>query len=54
MRSKSSRVILMPAEWPMAMRCRTAFVEPPRAMTVTIEFSIDSYFTDSTNDTQVL
>lgn len=38
-RWKSSSVSVMPTEWAMAMRCSTALVLPPVAITVTIAFS---------------
>src|SRR5919199_730542 len=38
-RRKSSRVRSTSASWAMAMRCRTAFVEPPNAMTTAMAFS---------------
>ena len=39
MRVKSSMASFTFAAWAMARRCRTAFVEPPRAMTTVMAFS---------------
>ena len=39
MRVKSSRSRSTPIEWAIARRCKTAFVEPPNAITTAIEFS---------------
>ena len=39
MRSKSSMESLIPISWAIASRCNTAFVEPPEAHTLAMEFS---------------
>ncbi|CAB4701399.1 unannotated protein [freshwater metagenome] len=39
MRWKSSSVKSTSASWAMASKCRTAFVEPPSAITIVIAFS---------------
>ena len=43
MRTKSSRPSLTPAAWAIAMRCRTALVEPPSVMMSVMAFSKASF-----------